>query len=76
MEYAVIRAQQYLVSIHTPTKGVMFGSHKAQKASYVSIHTPTKGVINRANQANAKNSVSIHTPTKGVISRLVPPSLA
>ena len=36
--------RQYVISIHTPTKGVTSGSYAGRDRQTISIHTPTKGV--------------------------------
>ena len=56
----------YLVSIHTPTKGVTNPHIVKLWRTVVSIHTPTKGVTVCRGTPRRHNGVSIHTPTKGV----------
>ena len=56
----------YLVSIHTPTKGVTICFSAFCSQRQVSIHTPTKGVTFRCLAKVDEFAVSIHTPTKGV----------
>ena len=56
----------YLVSIHTPTKGVTNYLHTSVMVIEVSIHTPTKGVTWWGWIEGPRHRVSIHTPTKGV----------
>ena len=58
----------YIVSIHTPTKGVTGFYNKSIFLHIVSIHTPTKGVTTLAAHDVSIMVVSIHTPTKGVTS--------
>ena len=56
----------WIVSIHTPTKGVTVVTYFVYWGASVSIHTPTKGVtFSRCTFCNSSH-VSIHTPTKGV----------
>ena len=59
-------ANNFNVSIHTPTKGVTEIFLGALLDIIVSIHTPTKGVTLLAIQDLQGILVSIHTPTKGV----------
>ena len=62
----VIKLARFLVSIHTPTKGVTKNGDDRCKSSRVSIHTPTKGVTWCQLCRDWLCYVSIHTPTKGV----------
>ena len=56
----------FMVSIHTPTKGVTVDASVSLQQSQVSIHTPTKGVTPLGGGVGSPVEVSIHTPTKGV----------
>ena len=59
----------WLVSIHTPTKGVTHQEDVDYNLLRVSIHTPTKGVTMIPEHRRNRPVVSIHTPTKGVTFR-------
>ena len=56
----------YIISIHTPTKGVTLVYTMIGVYPEISIHTPTKGVTTIKCYFKPTWRISIHTPTKGV----------
>ena len=56
-----------LVSIRTPTRGVIRVAVPDRRRQRVSIRTPTRGVMDQPAVRTASRIVSIRTPTRGVM---------
>ncbi len=56
----------YIISIHTPTRGVTEFPEAPKSSEIISIHTPTRGVTVDSDYLLTTLKISIHTPTRGV----------
>ena len=56
----------WVISIHTPAKGVTASDGASNMLIRISIHTPAKGVTAFREWQNIAIKISIHTPAKGV----------
>ena len=61
-----IRAKCYIISIHTPARGVTELAFTSFDALDISIHTPARGVTTVATSKDSAPGISIHTPARGV----------
>ena len=59
----------YIISIHTPVKGVTVVEPVISALTGISIHTPVKGVTFDEGADRICEIISIHTPVKGVTVR-------
>ena len=60
----------YVISIHTPARGVTTTVTFKKKSSDISIHTPARGVTVVNVYIVIHLKISIHTPARGVTSSL------